>query len=129
MNKRTRYFSILFFGNEERRVCRNKPVTLSAIATPNLERCLVRSLEGYCHFRERVTRTVLTPFSSLRRADQSSTCPRKKKESRRKYSEKCIDPLSTIYLYFITEKHKLQLLFASRVHQLNSPRLKVHNMP
>ena len=42
MNKRTRYFSILFFGNEERRVCRNKPVTLSAIATPNLERCLVK---------------------------------------------------------------------------------------
>ena len=128
MNKRTRYFSILFFGNEERRVCRNKPVTLSAIATPNLERCLVRSLEGYCHFRERVTRTVLTLFL---RCEELTKAPRVQGR-RRSPDESTLRNaliLSNIYLYFITEKHKLQLLFAIRVHQLNSPRLKVHNMP
>ena len=62
-NEQTNSLSILFrFGNEERWVCRNQPVAQNAIATPNLERCFVRSLKGYCHFRGRATCTVSTFF-------------------------------------------------------------------
>ena len=104
MNKRTRYFSILFFGNEERRVCRNKPVTLSAIATPNLERCLVRSLEGYCHFRERVTRTVLTLFL---RCEELTKAPRVQGR-RRSPDESTLRNaliLSPLFIYTLSQKN------------------------
>ena len=64
-NKQTKslfLYPFFFLEIEERRVCRNQPVAQNTIAAPNLERCFVRSLKGYCHFRGRATCTVSTFF-------------------------------------------------------------------